>query len=238
MPELATRLPCPACLGVTMEKVRIGRAGAVEVDHCPRCGGVWLEYGEVQGLRRLPPATFWQQIARRKAEHRMQCHDCHAPLDRNAESCPACGWKNILDCPACDRPMRRESREGLHLDACTSCKGVWFDHHELDAVWTLGAASAVASRPGAAEMVAGGAATAGDVLLDVLWYAPDLAFLGAHAAVHTAGAVAEVVSHLPEAAAAAPEAAIALVEAAGEASGSVFDVIAAIFEGIFGLFDN
>ena len=234
MPELAPRLPCPVCLGVVMEKIPIGtEAAVVEIDHCRRCGGAWLEYGEVARLRAHPAAALWGRIARRDEEAATPCHDCHAPFARGLPACPVCGWRNLLDCPACDRPMVRESREGLHLDVCRACKGVWFDHHELDVVWSQQAALALGRRPAAAPLARTGE-TAGDVLLDVLWFAPDLAVYGAIGAAHAASGIAQAATHLPELAGAAPEVAIGAVEAASEAAGGVFDVIVGILEGIFG----
>lgn len=233
MPEPAPRYPCPVCLGVVMEKIRIGAENPVEIDHCRRCGGAWFEYGEIGRLRAHPAAALWSRIARRENASPTPCHDCHAPFSRALAACPACGWKNVLDCPSCDRPMQRESRDGLHLDVCRACKGAWFDHGELDAVWNVQASLALQRRPATAALAADGG-SAGDVLLDVLWFAPDLALHGAVGAAHLVSGAAEAATHLPELAAAAPETAVVVVEAAGEAAGGVFEVIAGILEAIFG----
>lgn len=224
------RLPCPVCLGTRMEKPRVGDPPAVEIDHCARCGGVWLEYGEVQRLRARPPAELWKVVARRSTEARPPCHGCRAPLPRGAERCPSCGRKNTIECPSCEREMLRETRGGITLDVCRSCKGAWFDHVELEAVWSMQAALAVQRRPAAAGVAEG----AGDVLLDVFLFAPDLAIYGT---AHAVSAAVQVAAHVPELAGAAPEATVAVIEAAGDAAGGIFDVIAAIFEGLFGLLD-
>jgi Zn-finger nucleic acid-binding protein len=234
MPEIGTRYPCPVCLGAKLNKVMVGVQAPVEIDHCRRCGGVWLEHGEIPRLRLNPPAALWTEIARRKAKAVTPCHSCHAPLDRNLEACPACGWKNVLDCPACDQPMRREEMGGIHLDVCRSCKGVWFDHHELESIWNVQAGMALERRPDGTRLSRAGD-DAGDVLLASLWFAPDLAFYGA---AHAVSGLAQAAGSVPDIAAAAPEAAGELVGAAGEAAGGVFDVIAGILEGIFGLFDG
>ena len=47
MRELEARYPCPVCLGVAMTKTPIGRDGALVLDHCARCGGVWFDAGEL-----------------------------------------------------------------------------------------------------------------------------------------------------------------------------------------------
>lgn len=232
MPERAPRYPCPVCLGATMGKIRIGVQAPLEIDHCGRCGGVWLEHGEVPRLRTFAPAALWSRIGRRMAVAVTPCHDCHAPLDRDQAACPACGWKNVIDCPVCDRPMQRETREGVTLDVCRACKGVWIDHRELDAVWSLQVSLAVARRPAAG--LSPNDATAGDVLLDVLIYAPDVAI---HGTAHAVAGIAEVAAHVPDLVAAAPETAVAVVQVAGEAAGGVFEVIAGILEALFGILD-
>ena len=236
MPELGTRYPCPVCLGAKLNKIMVGVQAPVEIDHCRRCGGVWLEHGEIPRLRLNPPAALWTEIARRRAKAVTPCHSCHAPFDRNLEACPACGWKNVIDCPVCDQPMKRELVGGVHLDLCRSCKGVWFDHHELDEVWKAQAGLALERRRETARLARTGE-EAGDVLLATLWYAPDLAFYGAYGAAQAAGGLVHAAGHVPDLVAAAPETAVHVVAAAGEAAGGVFDVIASILEGIFGLFD-
>jgi Zn-finger nucleic acid-binding protein len=235
MTDLAPRLPCPVCLGTTLEKVRVGPHRTLEVDHCRRCGGTWFEHGEVQRLRELPSGEVWKHVERGDAASRMLCHDCHAPLDRAAERCPACGWSNVLDCPECARPMKGEPYAGLRLDVCRDCRGVWFDRHELQAIWTTSFDQSLRRRklsPGGA--LAGTADAGGEVLFHALFFAPDLVYYGARAAGHAAAASADAVSHLPGALAATPEAASAAFEAVGDAAGGVFEAIAEIIGGLFG----
>ncbi len=240
MPEISPRLPCPVCLGATMDRVAVGPGGALLVDHCGRCGGVWLEHGEVQRLRAVPAAELWKRVEKRPLRFRMLCHDCHGPLERAEEKCPACGWSNTLDCPACGRPMRAESHAGLRLDVCGGCRGVWFDHHELGTIWHASFAGAArgrgSRRGGRAGAVAEGA---GEVLLDTLFYAPDLAVAGIRATGHVVSASAEAASHVPDLVAAAPEAASAVFGAVGEAAGSVFEVVVEVIVAIVGgVFDG
>lgn len=234
MPEVAPRLPCPVCLGTTMKRTTFGRNASLEIDHCGRCGGVWLDPGEVQRLRTIRPAEVRKGIDRRGLRFRMRCHDCHAAMERAEEACPACGWSNVIDCPACDRPMSTESHAGLRIDVCRDCNGVWFDQHELDAIWEPTFDRALAkrrlSRHSTAAAVGEGA---GEVLLQSLFYAPDLLYHGARAAGHAAAASAEAAAHLPGVIGAAPEAAATVFDAVGESAGSVFEVIVEIVGGIF-----
>ena len=223
MPELAIRYPCPVCLGVQMQKTPVGPRGSqVVLDWCRRCGGIWFEAGELLRVRNRAPDELWKRVARRKRRFNMQCHSCLAWMDRGTEKCPACGWRNRIDCPQCQRQIEPRTHQGLTLDACNGCKGVWFDHDELAAIWTMSLAAALERRSGAEAVAVDG----GVGLVDVLVYSPDLVFYGAHAAGHVVGASAELLAH-------APEAAIGAVEVVGEAAGSVFEVILSIIGGIF-----
>ena len=220
--NLEPRYPCPVCLGATMKKVHIAdRSKDLTLDYCPRCGGMWFELGEVQRLRSHPAKSLWSQIERKEAPHRMPCHNCQAILDRNAAQCEACGWKNVLECPSCARPLQPETHEGLRLDVCRQCRGVWFDHIELEAIWKLSLRprrSQFASRPGAADVGWG--------VADVLVFSPDLFFYGAHASGMLIEGAAGAITHAPEMVGGA-------AEAVGDAAGGVFDAIVGIIEGIF-----
>lgn len=37
-----------------------------------------------------------------------------------------------MNCPVCDDRMKEVERQGVTLDICPSCKGVWLDRGELD----------------------------------------------------------------------------------------------------------
>lgn len=234
MRERAPLLPCPVCLSTTMDRLAIGPDRQLEVDHCRRCRGTWFEHGEVQRLRAMRQTEFWKQVSSASPTHRPRCHGCHGPLDRTEESCPMCGMAAVLDCPACAQPMKVETHAGLRLDVCHGCRGVWFDHHELALIWGPSFDRALAERGtdrrGALAAVGEGVAEGS---LNVLFFAPDLAFHGAMAAGHVAGASANALSQLPGALAATPEAAASVFGAIGDAAGSVFEVLVSIIGGIF-----
>ena len=230
MPDIEPRYPCPVCLGVRLDKTRVGARGELVLDSCSRCGGVWFELGEVQLLTRHKPQALWDHVARRDEPFRMQCHDCHAPMDRNAATCPSCNWRNTIGCPVCDRPMHAEVHSGLRLDVCRTCKGVWFDHVELAAIWNLALERAtrrttgtgLASRPGGAMDAADG----GIALTYALAYSPEILFYGARAAGYAVSASADVLAN-------APGAAAGLAAGAGEAAASVFESVLEIISGLF-----
>ena len=112
-------------------------SGPLTLDHCARCGGMWFELGEVQRLRSERPESLWAKIPARDERHRAQCHTCRALVDRDAPDCAACGAKTRLYCPCCDTKMLQFRQADLTLDVCKLCQGVWFDHHELEAIWEM-----------------------------------------------------------------------------------------------------
>lgn len=222
MNPLETRYPCPVCLGVKMEKVAV--ANGLALDHCARCGGVWFEAGEVQRLRKIDAAALWREIVQRDGVHAMQCHSCRTHMPRTDTSCSACGWNAELDCPVCDRAMRVADQDGMRLDYCTHCLGVWFDHDELTAIWKI-EAGALVKRRGSHPVDA-----AGDViLLDLLLFDPSVMYYGIHAAGHVAGAAGEALAGTG-----AFEAAGEVAGAAGEVASSLFETVVEIIGGIFG----
>jgi Zn-finger nucleic acid-binding protein len=54
-----------------------------------------------------------------------------------------------MKCPVCDVPLSISSREGVEIDFCPQCRGVWLDRGELDKVIERAAASLA---PGAAPV--------------------------------------------------------------------------------------
>jgi Zn-finger nucleic acid-binding protein len=227
MRELEPRYPCPACLGVRLEKTRVGPRGELVLDSCRRCGGIWFELGEVQRLKRFRPQTLWDRVGLRDESFRMQCHACHAPMDRNAATCQACDWRNTLACPVCDRAMEVHTHEGLRLDSCRGCKGVWFDHVELAAIWSLALDRAAQRRlPATSASLPAAAEDGAVVLMYTLAYSPEVVLYGARAAGYAVSASAEVLAN-------APEAAVGLIGGAGEAAASVFESILDIISGLF-----
>lgn len=54
-----------------------------------------------------------------------------------------------MQCPACDVTLSISSREGIEIDFCPQCRGVWLDRGELDKVIerTLAASPAAPSAP-------------------------------------------------------------------------------------------
>ncbi|MFN0091711.1 MAG: zf-TFIIB domain-containing protein [Acidimicrobiales bacterium] len=39
-----------------------------------------------------------------------------------------------MNCPKCQAPMRTVNRDGVHIDQCTRCRGVFLDAGELEQI--------------------------------------------------------------------------------------------------------
>jgi Zn-finger nucleic acid-binding protein len=219
MPRIEPRYPCPVCLGSHLEKTRVGRGGVLVLDHCRRCGGVWFELGEIQQLRSQRARALWRHVSPLAPDARTLCHSCHTPIDRNTESCASCGTHNTIDCPMCARPLDAQMYQNIRLDVCKSCRGVWFDHAELAAIWKLKLEKDVTPR--GRTGLGTTANIPGSIGVDSLIFMPDVLFLGARTAGYALSGAADVVVSS------------GVGGAVADAAGSVFEVIVEIIGGIF-----
>lgn len=228
MPEAPMRLECPACLGLALQRNAV--AQDTTLDHCGRCGGTWIPRAQVPRLRAVPTQTVRAMITR-AGDAGFLCHSCHTPMERDAASCSACAWKNTLGCPSCGKGLRRVTEQGVTVDVCRRCEGLWLDHHELSSLWAAAAAVAVAHHGGVLDDLSSVADASS--LLDVLFYAPDLVRGTAYVAGEGVELVANVAGTVSEAGGLF-SAVGGVLEVAGDAAGAVFGVIADVFS----LFDG
>lgn len=56
---------------------------------------------------------------------------------------PAAG----MPCPVCKVPLVMSERQGVEIDYCPQCRGVWLDRGELDKIVERSAAEAPAAAP-------------------------------------------------------------------------------------------
>lgn len=49
--DFSRRRACPRCEGVKLKRHFFSARKQVEVDHCPNCGGYWLDEGELEKIR-------------------------------------------------------------------------------------------------------------------------------------------------------------------------------------------
>ena len=104
---------CPECRG-GLDALAVG---AVTLDECRACGGVWLD------------TPSFDRICR---EREQQAVVLQATLP-SPKAPPAAGPQRYWPCPECGRLMNRQNFarvSGVVLDVCRG-HGVWFNHGEL-----------------------------------------------------------------------------------------------------------
>jgi len=106
-------LCCVKCTSV-LDKATVGD---IEVDLCPKCGGLWLDYGEVARLAALPD----EDLAPLKA------------LLRGEAGPPPVPSETKVPCPACPGKLKEVVLGTIRVDYCPECKGLFLDKGELEA---------------------------------------------------------------------------------------------------------
>ena len=104
---------CPTCK-VEMEQLRYE---GVTVDRCPKCEGVWLDFGELRLIATIAEKKFTQEEieAAIKTDSRKK--------EESAVCCPRCG--KLME--------KRESHDTI-VDMCPQGDGVWLDKGELERI--------------------------------------------------------------------------------------------------------
>jgi Zn-finger nucleic acid-binding protein len=115
---------------------------ATPLRYCNNCYGFWAAGDSITAGLSEPgdghPALHAARGPRR-------CRSCFGHLKPDG-ACAKCG-KTLppLNCPACGKVMERMTREGVQLDQCAPCTGVWFDTGEIAAVFKLEPAQGLAA---------------------------------------------------------------------------------------------
>ncbi len=104
---------CPACNNpmITME------LQDVEIDHCLKCGGIWLDAGEMEIL--LEDA--------RKAKALLDSFRQEIAVTERPRRCPICDKKMV-------KTLVGRSKPPVLIDTCRRGDGLWFDRGELQDV--------------------------------------------------------------------------------------------------------
>lgn len=87
----------------------------LEVDLCPKCGGLWLDRGEITRTARLPEA----ELARLRA------------LLTGRSGPPPIPTESVAPCPACPGKLSEVLLGTVHVDYCDRCQGLFLDRGEL-----------------------------------------------------------------------------------------------------------
>lgn len=98
-------MKCPCC----NSELAVENYRGIEVDRCPNCGGMWLDYGELD-----------------------QLEDKVLDKDKLKGSLMFSSVESELVCPKCGRRMQRFNYRAyrLELDGCEEGHGWWLDAGE------------------------------------------------------------------------------------------------------------
>jgi Zn-finger nucleic acid-binding protein len=108
----ALNIVCVKCTSV-LDKATIAD---VEVDLCPKCGGIWLDKGEITRLAAMADDTL--------ADLRgaLLGHQGPPPVPADTKT----------PCPACDGMLKEVVLGPVVVEYCPQCHGIFLDRGELD----------------------------------------------------------------------------------------------------------
>lgn len=92
--------------------------GDVVVDECRFCDGLWLDRDEPEALAKM-------DILGKHLLQPMTFDDSRKKLPANERICPRCP----------DSTLRVYSHNGVDVDICGSCRGMFLDRWELQALF-------------------------------------------------------------------------------------------------------
>ncbi len=107
---MSDTIHCPKCAGETMAQVTVQE---VEVDRCPRCGGLWFDVEEHERLRRVEGSET---------------------VDVAAGATRTSSREQVLDCPRCHTRMvstHVPDQPHIVVETCPVCYGLFFDAGEF-----------------------------------------------------------------------------------------------------------
>jgi hypothetical protein len=114
------------------------------------------------------------------------------------------------------------THDGLTLDVCTRCRGVWFDRHELSAIWTVAITAVVTGGSANARRAQAAASDGGGALAEALVYGPDVGAVVIEGSLRVAGSAIDAI----------PDAAGFVAEAAGGVFEALLAMVAAALDGL------
>lgn len=96
--------------------------GAIEIDKCHQCDGLWFDPGELERIQKMDRTDFEDQIEQQYGN----------PTVEPGET------DGYMRCPRCDEGRLNEVTytfvKRVKIDRCDTCFGVWIDDDELDAI--------------------------------------------------------------------------------------------------------
>lgn len=104
---------CIKCLNVMVPQM----VQEVEVDICPKCGGMWLDREEIRELA---------------SKSDQELSSLRGKLERLSPSRPVSDGETEVPCPACGGKLMVANLGPVFIEHCSACDGVYLDKGELD----------------------------------------------------------------------------------------------------------
>ena len=119
---------CPACQS-EMDPLQVR---GVTIDGCTNCNGFWFDTDELVALadRDIVESVVGHAM---RSGYRCHCKKCHDELNDSPHvtECFKCG-QAVPKCPRCgDVTLSIGNFQGVNLDVCPCCHGIFFDAGEL-----------------------------------------------------------------------------------------------------------
>lgn len=112
------------CPNDTTPLVRETYENEVEIDKCPKCRGIWLDYGELKEIQKNLSKDYSDQLS--KISTVVQAYEFAKQKTRPARKCPVCSVEMFKEEYAyCSQIL---------IERCPDCLGVWLDAGELEAL--------------------------------------------------------------------------------------------------------
>ncbi len=111
MPD-ATNICCVKCNSILDKATFQG----LEVDLCPKCGGLWLDRGEISRAAKLPEA----ELVRLRN------------LLTGTPGPPPIPTESVAPCPVCPGSLSEVMLGNVRVDYCGRCQGIFLDKGELE----------------------------------------------------------------------------------------------------------
>lgn len=92
----------------------------VEIDHCPACGGIWLDAGELELLLGDPA----------QGDHFLSSFETDKVTEEKSRKCPICRKRMEKVSAGTDGKVR--------VDRCRKNDGIWLDEGELEQILQMG----------------------------------------------------------------------------------------------------
>jgi Zn-finger nucleic acid-binding protein len=111
-------MDCPKCKAAFKTIIYEG----VEIDQCQKCGGTWLDDGEIAKIVDIEEETFSPELIRETLTHVF-------------EGIPQQEQDAAVSCPKCQAdmfPVNYAYSSGIIVDRCPRQHGIWLDGSELD----------------------------------------------------------------------------------------------------------